>query len=299
MIIAGADVDIGVERPALAPHHHRQLGVGLQLDEAVDHLHAGALEVARPADVGLLVEPRLQFDQRRDRLAGLGRLDELLDDRRFRRGAVQRLLDRHDIRIARGLLQELHHHVERFVRMMDDQVLLPDRREAIAAEFADALGKARIVGHELQVRPVERHELRQFVERQHAIDQEGLVVGHAERVLHEAAQFRGRRRLHFETDHRAAAAALEHALERAHQVLGLFLDLDLGIADDAERALPLHRIAGKQLADEQADRLLERDRADRARTAVRQRDETLDLVGHADQRVHRRARRRARGSARW
>jgi hypothetical protein len=50
--------------------------VGLQLDEAVDDLHAGALQVARPADIGLLVEARLELDQRGDRLAGLGRLDQ-------------------------------------------------------------------------------------------------------------------------------------------------------------------------------------------------------------------------------
>jgi hypothetical protein len=39
--------------------------VGLQLDEAEDDLHAGALQVARPADVGLLVEAGLELDQRR------------------------------------------------------------------------------------------------------------------------------------------------------------------------------------------------------------------------------------------
>ena len=35
-----------------------------------------------------------------------------------------------------------------------------------------------------------------------------------------------------------AAAALQRALEEAHQVLGLFLDLDVRVADDAEGALP-------------------------------------------------------------
>ena len=66
---------------AFAAHDQRQLGVGLQLDEAVDDLHAGAFEVARPADIGLLVEARLELDQRGDRLAGFGRLDQRLDDR--------------------------------------------------------------------------------------------------------------------------------------------------------------------------------------------------------------------------
>ena len=151
---------VGGERAALAPHHQRQLGVGLEFDEAVDHLRAGALEIARPADIGLLVEARLQFDQRGDRLAGFGRLDQRLDDRGFGRGAVERLLDRDHVGIARGLLQELHHHVEGFVRVVDDQVLLPDGGEAVAAVVADALGIARIVGHEFEIGPVEPGELR-------------------------------------------------------------------------------------------------------------------------------------------
>ena len=77
----------------------------------------------------------------------------------FGGGAVERLLDRDHVRIARRLLQELHHHVEGFVGVMDDEVLLPDRGEAVAAMIADALGKARIIGHELEVGPVDRDEL--------------------------------------------------------------------------------------------------------------------------------------------
>ena len=65
----------------LLADHQRDLRVGLQLDEAVDHLHAGAFEIARPADVALLVESRLELDQGGDRLAGIGRLDQRRDDR--------------------------------------------------------------------------------------------------------------------------------------------------------------------------------------------------------------------------
>jgi hypothetical protein len=48
--------------------------MGLELDEAEDHLGAGPLEIARPLDVGLLVEAGLELDQRHHRLAGLRRL---------------------------------------------------------------------------------------------------------------------------------------------------------------------------------------------------------------------------------
>ena len=111
---------------------------------------------------------------------------------------------------------------------------------------------------------------------------------HAERALHEAPQLRRHRGFDLEPDHRAAAAALEHGLEQPHQILGLFLDFDFGVADDAERALPLDRVAGKQPADEQAGRLLERDEArPRRRPPLGRRMKRSILLRHADQRVHR------------
>ena len=168
---------VGARDLRLAAHHHRDLGVGLQVDEAVDHLHAGALEVARPADVGLLVEARLELDQRRHRLAGLGRLDQLLDDRRIVAGAVERLLDRHHRRIARRLAQELHDDVEALVGMMDDDVLGADGGEAVAAEVADALGKAHGIGLELEIRPLVDDQRLHVADVEHAVEMEHVTVG--------------------------------------------------------------------------------------------------------------------------
>ncbi len=45
--------------------------------------------------------------------------------------------------------------------------------------------------------------------------------------------------LGLEADHRAAAAALQRGFEMADEILGLFLDLEVAVADDAEGALPL------------------------------------------------------------
>src|SRR6516165_4896871 len=78
-------------------------------------------------------------------------------------------------------------------------------------------------------------------------------------------------------------------------MFGLFLELDLGSANDAEGALPLDRVAGEEAGDEKADQLFERDHADSRRSlGSRQADEAVDLVRHADERVHRLAVARAR-----
>ena len=159
VVVAGADMAIGDELAALAPHDQAELGVGLQLDEAVHDLHAGAFQVARPFDVGFLVEAGFQLDHRRHRLAGFDRILQRLDDRRGLAGAVERPFDRHHVRIGGRLLQELQHHVERLVGVVDDDVLLADGGEAIAVVLADALREAADERLELEVRPLGHDQL--------------------------------------------------------------------------------------------------------------------------------------------
>ena len=80
-------------------------------------------------------------------------------------------------------------------------------------------------------------------------------------VATSCAELLRHRRLDLEADHRAAAAALQRALEEADEILGLFLDLDVRVADDAEGALPFDRVAGEEPRDEQRHRLVEADEA--------------------------------------
>ena len=163
--------------PALAAHDLAELGVGLELDEAEDDVDARLFQIAGDLQIRFLVEPRLDLDQRGDDLAGLSRFLQRLDDRRFAARAVERPFDRQDIRIGRRLPQILQHDVEGFVRVMDDQVLLLDGGKAIAAEFADALGKADHEGLELQVGPLIDDELGDIGERQQAVlDRDRLGV---------------------------------------------------------------------------------------------------------------------------
>ena len=86
------------------------------------------------------------------------------------RGAVERLLDRRDGGIGGGLAQELHHRVEALVRVVDKDILGPNGGEAIAAEIADALGKARLVGRKFEAGAFLGHQRRQRGQPKHALD---------------------------------------------------------------------------------------------------------------------------------
>ena len=111
------------------------------------------------------------------------------------------------------------------------------------------------------------------------------LAGHTEFARHEVAQFLRHLAVELDADHRTAAAAFQRCLEQLDQILRLFLDLDIAVADDAECSGTLDLVTREQLADEQADRLLDRNEA-HIRLAVGQPDETPQRRRQAQQRRH-------------
>ncbi len=291
MIIAGAEMGVGAKLRALAPHHQRDLGVGLVLDEAIDDLHARALKVPRPAQIGLFIKARLQFHQRRDVLACFRRLDQGRDDGRVLRGPVQRLLDGDDVRVPRRLTQEFHHHVKALIGMVNDQVLGAHRRKDIAPMILDPLWKARLIGIELQLGPLIGDHLSQLRHAQQPVHQLHVLFLRMQLLGDKAAQLFGHARLDLQAHQHPAAALLEQRLELAHQILGLFLDLDIAVANDPEGALADEIEAGEQRIHEQDQDRLERDEAFDGPALLihplcRDLDEALHPCRHGQKRVH-------------
>jgi len=247
MIIAGAKMAVAAKLVPLAPDHHRHFGVGFPVDEAIDDLHAGPLQRVGPHQVLLFVEPRLQFDHGGHGLARLRRVDQRADDRGLFARAIERLLDRHHIRIDRRLLQERHDDVERLIGMVDDNILRPDRGETIAAIFTDAFGKARRIGFEFQVWPILLDDAGQVADADEPfhLDHHGLMA--LKHVLQHLLDRFGDALFYLHADDAAPAAALDRAAIVADQILGLFLDLDVAVADDAEHAAVAHHISGEQI----------------------------------------------------
>ena len=173
--------------------------------------------------------------------------------------------------------------------MVDDDVLLPDGGEAIAAMVADALGKARDEGLELEIGPLVENELLGIGIADQAAAGHDDIVRNIELVGDELAQRFRTGGINLHADHRAAAAALERAFEQADQVFGLFLDFDVAVADDAEQALPEHIVAGKHARNEQAKHLLERDEPGAGPLGRRQSDESFELLRDWQERIHRAA----------
>ena len=139
VVVAGADVHVPAQLIALAPNDERRLGVNLHVGEAVDDVHPRLFQGARPVDVAALVEARLQLDHTHDLLAVLRRLDERRRDRRVVARAVDRRLQRDDLRIRGRSLQECFDaRPEGVVRVVDDDVPARDLLEEIVARDGEA-----------------------------------------------------------------------------------------------------------------------------------------------------------------
>ena len=74
-------MDVAAQAARFPPHDQRDLAVRLVADQAVDDVHATLFERAGPEDVGLLVHPGFQFDQRGHLFAVFGRPLQRPDDR--------------------------------------------------------------------------------------------------------------------------------------------------------------------------------------------------------------------------
>nr|CEL15387.1 hypothetical protein [Kibdelosporangium sp. MJ126-NF4] len=262
VVVARPDVAVPADRRSLLAHHERGLAVRLEPDQAVHHVHARLLQCPRPLDVRLLVEPRLDLDQRDDLLARFGRVDQRVHNGRITRCSVERLLDREHVRVAGRLLDEtLHTRRERVVRVMHQHVALPQRGEHALGRLV--LGERRVRrGHErgvLEVLAVHGMQLPQARQVQQPVDDHDVVRVHfqltQQQLLHVLAHVAG----DLQPDRRTEAALRQLALQREQQVLvAVLLDFQVRVSGHPELVHLGDVHSGEQLTEVGPDQVLQR-----------------------------------------
>jgi hypothetical protein len=141
---------------------------------------------------------------------------------------------------------------------VDNDILGADRRETIAAMFADAFGETRAVWLEFEVGAVAVNQRRQRGDANEAVNlgDDRLVPHHL--FAQNGGQVGGHVGVHFEQDHAPAPPPPDRGAEQAHQILGLFLDFNVAVADDAEGALRAYGEAREQNVAEHFDHRFDR-----------------------------------------
>ena len=168
------------------------------------------------------------------------------------------MFDRQHVGVPRRLAQELNHDIKALKRVVDQDVLLANRREAVAAMVTDPLGKTRFERFEFQLGPICRDQLGELVQAEQPGDQDDVLGLGVEAFANETAELLRHGRFELDPDYRAHAPLFEQGLKFANQILGFLFDFHVAVADQPEDALIVKVAAGKQVAEKQRDHVLQR-----------------------------------------
>src|SRR5262249_7190402 len=138
-------------------------------------------------------------------------------------------------------------------------------------------------GREQQIAPVVDDDRLDVADIDHAgeIEDVDRLGRDLELVEQEVAQVGRHGGVDRDRDQIAAAPAPESALVQQHEILGLLVDLDVAVADQAEEAALGDLVTGEQPRQKDVDQLLERQEAD---GAAGQAHEAVDLRRQRQQR---------------
>ncbi len=202
-----------------------------------------------------------------------------VDDRVGVGGAIQRHLDRQDLGILRGLLDELDDRPEGFIRVVDQDVLVADGGEDALAT-GEGHGHLRLVGRLAQVaEPLELPQGRQ----DGRVDRPGDLVDVAVLQL----QGRGREQLcqefvvgalgDLQADGLAPLALAQGLLDGRQQAAAdlVLLDGQVAVAGDAEGDPFRDAIAAEEGVEPRADHVLQEDESPIAVGLIGQGDESV------------------------
>jgi len=161
---------------------------------------------------------------------------------------IERLLDRHDLRVVGRLVEQADHRVEALIGMVDQDIFLADRREAVAVVISDTLGKARGKFRELKVGAIALGQELGIGKVQNTIHFDHFARRCTQGIEHEVEQRLGHVGQNLEPNDAAPAAAFEGGFEQLDQILGLFLNLDVAVTDDTKLTLADHVMAREEPA---------------------------------------------------
>ena len=273
VVVARRHVAVPVDPVGLLAGHERHLGVGLQPLQPVDHLDPRGLQGPGPADVGPLVERRLQLHHHRHLLARLGGPDERRDDRALARGPVERLLDRQHLRVRRRLVDEgLDRTVVGVIGVMEEDLPVPQRIEHTSRTVdrgrpsvvdharRELRGGDRVPGPGGQIGPVQADDGPQASQVDRHVQFVDALGGDPHLLDQDVAELVGAVRGHLEPHRLAEPPTLELHLHGGRQVVGLvLLDRQISVAGHPEGVVLPDGHGREQRVQVCGDHLLEGD----------------------------------------
>ena len=133
IVISRAQMYIPPDAVLFPAHYQRNLTVGFQAYQTVNHMAARFFQHSGPYNIIFLVKAGLQLHQHRHLLAVLCRLGQRRNDRGIAADPVEGLLDGQNLRILCRLPDKVHHRGKGLVRMVQQNISFEDFVKNMAA----------------------------------------------------------------------------------------------------------------------------------------------------------------------
>ena len=242
------------------------------------------LELLAPLDVVLLVKAGLDLQQRRHLLARLRRVCKRAHDGRIAADAIERLLDGHDLWVARGLLHEADDRVKAVVGMVQEDVPRPQGVKDAPLIRLQVVRDVRAEGLVLEMLKARQaiDLLHQEVQIERAVDAVDLVAAGLQRMAQKANQRIVRILGDLQADDGPPLALFEGFLDGKQQICRVLLvEAEVAVSRDAVRMAAQDAPAVEKPANGVRDDLLEQDeRMLRLAAQTGQLDDARQRGGH-------------------
>ena len=126
MVIARAQMRIGFQAALFAANHQRHFGMHLVAKHAINNVRARIFQLGCPRNIVRFVKPRHQFHHHGNLLARQRRRHQSARQLGMAARAVNRHLNRHHIRVVRGITDKFHNRLKRLIRMVQQNIALGD-----------------------------------------------------------------------------------------------------------------------------------------------------------------------------
>ena len=128
VVIASGKVSVAPKALAFTARDEQHLGVGLETDHAIHHLHTDGFKLFSPIDVGFLIKTCLELHHRCHFLATANGFAQQVQHHRVTACSIDGLFDGQHIRVIDRFTQERQDTLKTFERLVNQNIFLAQMR---------------------------------------------------------------------------------------------------------------------------------------------------------------------------
>ena len=251
---------ISADAILFSSYHQRDLAVGLQSHQTIDHMTACPLQHFCPGNIILLIKTGLQFYQNRYLFSIFCCLSQSRDNRRIAADTIKGLLNSQHILIFCCLPHKIHHRIKGLVWMMHQDIPFTDCLENICTPIQFWHWLRSIFRCLISIKSIQSIHLHQESQIQRSANPVYAIFFDCKLFFQDLQQTLVDLFIYLQTDNFAPLTLLQLLLDLLQQIRCLiFVNGQIRISHDPIRMYTEYIITQEQLVHVSGDHIFQKD----------------------------------------